>query len=102
MTIPMRPWLIGVAVLVGVGMLRVAQQTAMWQAAYRVGAEAERLHALENDTAWLRTEVLSLHSPSRLAGVMHARRDSDKLVAWSELPKGPARVRVAQAAPSDP
>ncbi|MBI2885524.1 MAG: hypothetical protein HYY15_05070 [Candidatus Omnitrophica bacterium] len=101
MTVKLRRWLFVLGILVAVGMLRVAQQTAVWRAAYRVGADVQRLHALENETAWLHADVLSLHSPTRLAGMMRNRRDQDKLVAWSELPNAPARMRVAQAEPDD-
>jgi hypothetical protein len=93
----LRRWLLLVAVMTGVGIAKVAQQTALSLAAYRVGRSYRAHHELENQTAWLRMEVLSMQSPIALARTMHDRHVT--LVAWSNLPDaiGPSTVSVAAA-----
>ena len=80
----LRRWFLLVAVLVGVGCLQVAQRTAVLLNGYAVGARMERVHAQAADLAWLRNDVTSLTSPTRLARVARDRRLT--FVAWSTLP----------------
>lgn len=76
-------WLALLGAFVGVGVLQVAQHTALYMKAYAVGERADRLHRQESDVAWLNTEVEGLASPLRLARVAQERQL--KLVAWSTL-----------------
>jgi hypothetical protein len=68
----LRRGLVLVGLLTGVGMLKVAQQTALSLTAYRVGRAYTAWHDLDNDTMWLRTQVQSLGSPIALAKTMRA------------------------------
>ena len=84
----LRRWLLLVALLTGVGMAKVAQQTSLSLAGYRVGRSYAAWHTLENDTVWLRSQVLSMRSPMALAQTMRDKHVT--LVAWSSLPGGSA------------
>ncbi len=97
----LRRWLFVVALMTGVGIAKVAQQTALSQAAYRVGRAYRAEHELENETVWLRTQVLSMHSPIALARTMRDKHVA--LVAWSNLPSATtSTTAVASALPPVP
>ena len=85
-------WMMLIAFLVGFGCLQVAQRTAMVLKGYAVGERMRRVHAQENEVAWLNVRVTGLGSPSRLAQAQEDRQL--RLVAWSRLSPGPALVRV--------
>ena len=85
-------WMILIALFVSLGCLQVAQRTAMVLKGYAVGERMQRVHAQENEIAWLDARVTGLGSPSRLARAQEDRQL--KLVAWSRLSPGPALVRV--------
>lgn len=88
--------LAALGLMTAVGMLVVAQQTAIRLQAYAVGRQDAQLQRLQNDTLWTTTQMAGLQSPLRLATVM--RQDARaKFVAWSELPAVPRGARLAQA-----
>lgn len=87
-----------IGALTAIGLLKVAQQTAITLSAYEVGALHTKVHRAENETVWLDTTVASLRSPITLAETMTKNQLS--LIAWSELPDAQAAGRLAMAAPS--
>jgi hypothetical protein len=89
-------WLTLIAVLVGLGVLQVAQRNALFLKGYALGDRSDRVHAQETEVSWLNTRVLGLASPTRLSHVAQER--NLKLVAWSTLsPAG----SMAGTIPSD-
>ncbi|GEM_PF-4032678 len=76
-------WVAMVGALFAIGMLKVAQETAIWQQAYTVGSQQTAIRALEQDTQWLQRDVLALASPVELSQAME--RQQLKLVAWSTV-----------------
>lgn len=94
-----------IALVMGIGYLKVAQQTAIFLTGYGVGQRVQQAHATEVDVLWLRTQVVGLSSPVHLADVAQERHL--KLVAWSTLetepavPASPVRVASAQDDASD-
>ena len=84
-----------VALVVGIGMSRVAQQTALCLAAYDVGHRHVKCHELESQTLWLKTKIVGLQSPLRLAQTMKSRHV--ELVAWSELAPTPKSAQLVKA-----
>jgi hypothetical protein len=80
----LKRWMLVIGGMGLIGMVRVAQHTALWLKAYEVGQRATRVHALENHTQWLSAEVAGAQAPLRLARV--ARERKLKLVAWSAMP----------------
>lgn len=93
--VPSTRWLMGIALLVGVGCLQVAQRNALLLKGYRVGSLVARLHAQETQLALWHTEVMGMASPGALARV--AKERNLKLVAWVTVDGQPALVRVAAA-----
>ncbi len=91
----LRGWGVLLSVMTLVGMARVGQATALRMRAYAVGQQERRVHRLENDTAWLRTRVMTLESPGHLVQVMSQRKWD--LVARSELSSAPASMQLAQS-----
>lgn len=89
-------WLAALGLMTALGMLVVAQQTAIRLQAYAVGRHDAQLQRLQNDTLWMTTEVAELQSPMRLATAMQQDART-KFVAWSELPAVPRGARLAQA-----
>ena len=87
-------WVILIGLMAALAMAKVAQQTAVWLGAYAVGERAQQIHEMENQTAWLRTDVGSLQSPAHLVRVLRTQHKS--LAAWSELPDRPRGVQVAR------
>lgn len=89
-------WLLAVSLVMGLGILRVAQHTTVLFQAYAVGERLQQVHSRERDIAWLRNGVLELSSPSRLASLAKERKMT--LVAWSTFapPAGP-RTAARQA-----
>lgn len=87
-------WLGLIAVMGAIGMLKVSQQTAIWQKAYALGSQAKALHILENDTQRLATQVVALQSPAHLGAALQRRKE--RLVAWTSLADSPAHVQLAQ------
>ncbi len=88
-------WLVCIGVLLGFGMLKVAQQTAIWKQAYNVGTQHTALHALEQDTQWLQRDVLAQVSPAELSRATEQRQL--KLVAWSAItPPSPKSKLLAR------
>lgn len=82
-----------IAVMTGVGLLKVWQQTSVALSAYELGRRQAQVHALENETLWLDAQVGRLRSPSALAHAMD--RQKLKLVAWSRM-AGKARNSGAE------
>jgi len=89
-------WLASLGLMTALGMLVVAQQTAIRLQAYAVGRHDARLQRLRNDAVWTTAQVAGLQSPLRLAAVMHHDARA-KFVAWSELPAVPRGARLAHA-----
>ncbi|MBI3320233.1 MAG: hypothetical protein HYZ89_06580 [Candidatus Omnitrophica bacterium] len=79
-----RRGLLVLAILVAYGVVQVTQQTAIRVLAYEVGKRSQRLHERENETRWLKTQVVALQSPIRLARSLKDQKAG--LVAWSALP----------------
>jgi len=77
-------WLALIAVMVGLGLLRVSQRNAVVLKGYAVGERLHRVHAKETDVTWLSAAVGGLVSPTHLAQVAEDRRL--KLVARSTWP----------------
>ena len=63
-----------VASLMGLGMVQVSQQTTIWLHAYRLGEQTRTLHDLENETFWLKAQVVGLESPVSLDRAMREKR----------------------------
>lgn len=91
-------WFILIGIVMGLGFAKVSQQSAIWLAALELGRQYEKLHALENDTQRLATQVTSLESPAHLLSVMN-EQGRGRLVAWSALPP---TVQAGQLAQLDP
>ena len=72
------------AAIVTYGVVQVTQQTSIRLLAYEVGKRSQRLHEFENETRWLKTQVIALQSPIRLARSIKDQRV--ELVARSTLP----------------
>ncbi len=83
-------WIALIAVMVGIGFLRVSQRNALILKGYAVGERLQRVHAKETDVTWLTVQVDGLASPTHLAQVAEERRL--KLVARSTLPAFSARA----------
>ena len=90
-----RQWLLLISAIIVVGMSRVAQQTALCLAAYDVGHRQVKYQELESQTLWLKTKIVGLQSPLRLAQTMKSRHV--ELVAWSELAPIPKSAQLARA-----
>ena len=80
---PFRRWAVLIGGMVVVGSAQVAQQTAIRVKAYELGQRQLALHQTQSDTLWLRSRVIGLQSPARLAKAMQG--EGSKLVAWSVL-----------------
>lgn len=93
-------WLGLLALLVGVGTLRVAQQTMVCLKGYAVGERLRHLHEGEVALALLDAEVIGLRSPAHLADA--ARERQLTLVAWSRIDRAAAATPAAGAAPARP
>jgi len=98
-------------IVTGLGFAKVTQQTTIWLAAYELGRRSDQFHELENDTLWLKTQVVALQSPAHLAKAMRQERqrlvaslDSTRdatlsgveWVARTELPVGSRLAQVAK------
>ena len=70
-----------IAVMVGIGLAKAAERTALQLSAYDVGRATVWAHDLENDTERLRTRVIRLQSPAQLVQIMRSRKLD--MVAWS-------------------
>ncbi len=90
-------WLALIGLLVGIGMLKVAQETSLALDAYRTGRDYTKLHDLETDTRWLETKVIALQSPIALVSTMKERHV--QLVAWSRL-STPLAIAAAGRSPT--
>ena len=92
-------WGCGIAVMVALGCLQVAQRTAIVSRGYAVGERMHRVHTQEADLSWLQTQVARLSSPAHLSAVAQERRL--QLVAWSTLktPRPSPLVQIASARP---
>ena len=88
----MSQWMLAIGIVVGIGCLRVTQRTALVMKSYAVGERSVRLHARDNEIAWLQTRVARMSSPVRLAQVAEERRMD--LVAWSRLLPPPTMVSM--------
>ncbi len=95
----LRPWLLGIMVLLLIGCLRVAQRSAIVSKGYAVGYRVHRLHAERSNMSWLGDRVATLESPWYLSSVADER--NLRLTAWStldpETAAGPGQLRVATA-----
>lgn len=92
---PFHRWLALIGVMVVVGAAQVAQQTAIRLKAYELGHQDAAFHQVESETLWLKTRVVGLRSPARLAKAMTNERL--KLVAWSALNPNPKSAQLARA-----
>ncbi|MBI3325032.1 MAG: hypothetical protein HYZ92_07105 [Candidatus Omnitrophica bacterium] len=79
-------WLLFIAAMTGIGMIRVAQQTAIYLKSYEIGRRVAAIHELDNQTRWLQTQVMELRAPEHLTDVMQRQRL--ELVAWSTADDG--------------
>ena len=101
MTFHQRLALIGV--MVALGMVRVWMRTGVRLKAYEIGRMEAQRHRLENETMWMKAQLIERQSPMRLAGVMQNRHP--EFVAWAawspHLTHGPSdhAKRVASATP---
>ena len=90
---PFKRWLMLIGLMTGLGMLKVAEQTAVCVKAYDLGRQRAAAHQLESDTSWLQTSVIGLASPARLASAVTP--DRQEMVAWSTLPNAaPSASRI--------
>ena len=96
-----------IAVMVGLGLAKASERTALQLASYDVGRTMARAHDLENDTERLRTRVIRLQSPAQLVQIM--RNQKLDMVAWSlvnrpieqpEQPEGTAAAPIAANPPT--
>lgn len=89
-----RNWLLLIGFMTGLGMLKVAEQTAVCVKAYDLGRRRAVAHRLESDTWWLQTSVIGLESPAHLAAAVKQDQPVE-MVAWSTLPgSAPASSRM--------
>lgn len=86
-------WMLVIGMVVGLGCLQVAQRNAILLKSYAVGERTDRIHARQNEVAWLQAHVTELSSPTHLAQVAEERHL--KLVAWLRLPPTPSFVSAA-------
>lgn len=84
-----------IGIMVAVGGMRVSQQTALRLKGYALGRQQSQVRALENESLWLKAQVVGLQSPARLAGALTDR--PRKLVARTTLTATPQRTRLAHA-----
>lgn len=91
----LRGWMMLLGVLTVSGLIKVAIAVTLWRSAYGAGQQAAKIHALENDTQWLETQVVALQAPAHLAKAMANERTS--FVARVELPATGTR-RLAMSA----
>jgi len=91
----MQQWFLLIGLMAGLGLTKAATQSALWLKSYECGQRYVELHELENDTVWLKTQLVGLQSPAHLIEVMKEQRL--QLVAWSELPEGSLASRFARA-----
>ena len=80
-------WLSLVAIMMALAGVRVAQQNAIFSQAYALGARLQCAQQKQRDIAWLRSEVVGLQSPVRLAA--YADDHDLKLVAWKKIDEVP-------------
>ena len=105
----LKRWLLLIAIMTGLGMAKVAEQTAVCVKAYELGREQVATHALESETWSLQTDVISLESPTHLAEAIR-QTPRGHLVAWSTLADNhsvvgtpsPARTGPARSPVSSP
>jgi hypothetical protein len=91
-------WMGLIAALVGVGMLRVGERTAIVLGGYAVGDRLQRVHEREIEVAWLSAGIAGLASPPRLAEVVKERRLD--MVARSMLPAASGGAIPSPSAPT--
>lgn len=84
-----------IGIMVAVGGMRVSQQTALRLKGYALGRQQHQVRALENESLWLKAQVVGLQSPVRLAGALKDRHR--KLVARTTLASTPQRTQLAHA-----
>ena len=89
----MRGWMVLLGLLTIGGFIKVAMTATLWRSAYAAAQQAARIHAIENDTQWLQTQVVALQAPAHLAKTMASERTS--FVARTELP-ATLTTRLAQ------
>lgn len=95
-------WLTVIGVMTALGMTQVWIRSGIRLKAYEVGRMEARRHRLENETMWMKAQLIELQSPMRLAGVMQDRHP--EFVAWSTVSsradqlRADAAKRVASAA----
>ena len=82
------------------GSARVAQQTAIRLQGYALGREMARAHEVENQSLWLRAEVMGLESPARLAKTLNDSKTT--FVARTTLPSVPRGAQLADASETAP
>ena len=99
---PLGRWFLLIGLMMGLGMLRVAQQNALVVSGYALGTRAERLHDQDVQMEHLRADVLELTSPVHLADV--AREQRMKFVAWTSVApvKSIARLNSSEEVPATP
>ena len=93
MTFTFKQWGLGLGLVTAIGMLKAVERNSLWLSAYAAGQAVVRLHAMENDTQRLRTDVARRQSPSQLAKTMAESHPT--LVAWSTLRAAGRGARMA-------
>jgi hypothetical protein len=81
-------WFLGLACVVGLGCLQVAQRTAIVRKGYALGERMNRVHAQRTDVSLETMQVAGLLSPAHLSQV--AREQRMNLAAWWALRAEPS------------
>lgn len=84
---PLLRWFLLIGVVVGLGLLQVAQRNAIFLQGYAVGERMVKAHRESTDVSWLKARLDSLSSPAHLSEA--AEKHRLKLVAWSVLRQVP-------------
>ena len=90
-----RRYAVLIGIMVVVGSAQVAQQTAIRLKAYALGQRQVALHHTQSDALWLKSSVIGLQSPARLARTMQG--EGSKLVAWASLESAAQPAQFARA-----
>lgn len=88
-----KKWAIAIGLMVGLGLLQVAQRNALLLEGYALGERVEQMHKDQVVLHWLQADVTRLGSPSALADAAQTRKW--KFVAREVAPKAPALITVA-------
>ena len=91
----LRRWLTGLAVVVWLGLLKVAERNTLLLQGSLLGERMSRLHETESEIGWARARVTALRSPMHLS--MIAQERHPKLVAWSTVSDASVSLRARGA-----